>query len=369
MDNLFENVYKNKKVLVTGHTGFKGTWLSLWLKMMGADVIGYSLEPPFNPNMFEAIDLASGIKSIHGDIRDSESLEKVFEEHQPEIVFHLAAQSLVHRSYSEPKYTYETNVIGTLNVLEAVKKTPSVRVVVNVTSDKCYENKEWVFGYRENDPMGGYDPYSSSKGCAEILAASYRNSFFNPKDYDKHNVALASARAGNVIGGGDWSENRLVPDIIRALATDKPIVIRSPNSVRPWQSVLEPLSGYLLLASCMYDDGTKYSESWNFGPEYSEILPVEDIVKTMIDKWGNGKYIVENDSNLHEARLLKLDISKAISDLDWKPVYNIDETISELVEWYKEFYSNKFNLENFSEQQIQNYVDKAKDKNLDWCKI
>ena len=255
----FKNFYTNKKILITGHTGFKGSWLTLWLTELGAEVIGYSLEPPIKPSLFEVFNLKNRIIHIIGDIRDEEKLKDVFKEYKPEIIFHLAAQPLVRLSYQEPKLTYETNVIGTLNLFEGVKEMESVRVVINVTSDKCYENKEWVYGYRENDPMGGYDPYSSSKGCTELLTAAYRNSYFNPKDYGKtHQVSLASVRAGNVIGGGDWQVDRLVPDCVKALSKGETVKIRNPHAIRPWQHVLEPLSGYLFLAMRMWEEPTKY---------------------------------------------------------------------------------------------------------------
>ncbi|SNZ06187.1 CDP-glucose 4,6-dehydratase [Persephonella hydrogeniphila] len=369
MKYLFNKIYKNKKVLVTGHTGFKGSWLTLWLKHLGAKVIGYSLEPPTNPNLFEILNLEKEIIHIVGDIRDEKKLKKVFQEYKPEIVIHMAAQPLVRYSYINPKETYETNVIGTLNVFEAVKETESVKVVINVTSDKCYENKEWVYGYRENDPMGGYDPYSSSKGCAELLTSAYRNSFFNPKDYGKtHNVALASVRAGNVIGGGDWAEDRLIPDCIRALSKKETIYIRNPYAIRPWQHVLEPLSGYLWLGALMWQDPVKYSEGWNFGPNDEDILTVEEIVKEVIKIWGNGEYKVNSENKFHEARLLKLDISKAHSYLKWKPVYNAKTALQETINWYKTYFSDPKKICDFTHNQLLKYVDEAKNKKLIWTK-
>ena len=365
MDNYFKDVYKNKKVLVTGHTGFKGSWLSLWLLELGANVIGYSLEPPTQPNLFDSIKLKNKITHILGDVRDENHLFNVFKKYQPEFVFHLAAQPLVRLSYTEPKLTYETNVIGTINVLEAVRKTDSVRVCVVITTDKCYENKEWVYGYRETDSMGGYDPYSSSKACAELVVSAYRNSFFNSKDYDKiHNIALSSVRAGNVIGGGDWGEDRLIPDCVKTLSKNKIINIRNPQATRPWQYVLEPLSGYLLLGSKMYKDGKRYSSAWNFGPNDNDIITVEEIVKSVTKNWGNGDYKVDTSSQPHEAGLLKLDTSKARTFLGWKPIYNVCEAIKRTINWYKYFYKSveKEKLYKITVNDILDYI-KCLDKN------
>ena len=354
-----KDIYKNKKVLITGHTGFKGSWLSLWLLELGANVIGYSLEPPTHPNLFEALSLNKKLIHIIGDVRDEKKLSSVFKKYKPEFVFHLAAQPLVRLSYTEPKLTYETNIIGTINVLEAVRKTDSVRVCVVITTDKCYENKEWVYGYRETDPMGGYDPYSSSKACAELIVSAYRNSFFNPRDYDKiHNIALSSVRAGNVIGGGDWGEDRLIPDCIKTLSKNKIINIRNPQATRPWQYVLEPLSGYLLLGSKMYKDGKRYSSAWNFGPNDDDIITVEEIVKLVIQNWGNGYYKVDTSSQPHEAGLLKLDTSKACTFLGWKPVYNLCEAIKRTINWYKYFYKSvgKEKLYKITVNDISDYI-------------
>ncbi|ACO04056.1 MAG TPA: CDP-glucose 4,6-dehydratase [Persephonella sp.] len=369
MKNLFNNIYEGKRVLITGHTGFKGSWITLWLKHLGAEVIGYSLEPPTEPSLFETLQLDREIIHIIGDIRDENKLKEVFNKYQPDIVIHMAAQPLVRYSYINPKETYETNVIGTLNVFEAVKETDSVRVVINVTSDKCYENKEWVYGYRENDPMGGYDPYSSSKGCAELLTSAYRKSFFNPKDYGKtHHVALASVRAGNVIGGGDWAEDRLIPDCIRSLSKGETIHIRNPKATRPWQHVLEPLSGYLWLGALMWEEPVKYSEGWNFGPNDEDILTVEEIVKDVIKIWGDGDYTVNPDNKFHEARLLKLDISKAHSYLKWKPVYNARKALLETINWYKIYLSKSENIYDYTVKQLSEYVEKAQEKELIWTK-
>jgi len=341
MYNNFQSAYKGKKILITGHNGFKGSWLSLWLKELGADVIGYSLEPPTEPNLFGALSLNKKIIHIIGDVRDEKNLFSIFKKYKPEFVFHLAAQPLVRLSYTEPKLTYETNIMGTINVLEVVRKTNSVKVCIVITTDKCYENKEWIYGYREIDPMGGYDPYSSSKACAELVVSAYRNSFFNPKDYGKmHNVALSSARAGNVIGGGDWGEDRLIPDCVKTLSQNKIINIRNPQATRPWQYVLEPLNGYLLLGSKMYKDGAKYSSAWNFGPNDENIITVDELVKLVIKNWGSGIYKVDNYNYPHEADLLKLDISKARTFLGWNPIYNIYETIERTINWYKNFYND-----------------------------
>lgn len=361
MDKYLRGIYKNRSVLLTGHTGFKGGWLSVWLTELEAKVIGYSLPPLTNPNLFEAINLKDKIEHIIGDVRDEKYLVTAFEKYQPEFVFHLAAQPLVRFSYKEPKLTYETNIIGTVNLLEAVRKTKSVKVCVIVTSDKCYENKEWAYGYREIDPMGGYDPYSSSKGCAELITSAYKNSFFNPKDYGKsHQVSLSSVRAGNVIGGGDWGEDRLVADCVRAFSQNTTVVIRNPQATRPWQYVLEPLSGYLLLGALMYENGTKYSNGWNFGPNDESIISVENIVKGIIQHWGDANYCIDipDSTQPHEANFLKLDISKARALLDWKPVYNIYEAIERTIKWYKSFYGGE-NQEKMYErtiEEIRNYT-------------
>ena len=335
---MFSNVFKNKTVLVTGHTGFKGSWLCIWLKELGADLVGYALEPYTERDNFIVSGLEDRITHITGDVRDFQKLSKVFEEYQPEFVFHLAAQAIVRESYVNPKETYDINIGGTVNVLECCRLTDSVRVIVNVTSDKCYENKEWIWGYRENDPMGGYDPYSSSKGCSELVTAAYRKSFFNPDDFKRHKKSLASVRAGNVIGGGDWQKDRIIPDCIRALESNKPIGIRNPNATRPWQHVLEPLSGYLLLASKMYEEPQKFCGAWNFGPNYDSIIPVGEVAEKVVARWGNGSWIDLSDKNApHEAKLLSLDISKANSYLKWFPVWGIEKTIEKTVDWYKEY--------------------------------
>src|SRR3989338_2857486 len=288
MVDLFKGVFKNKKILITGHTGFKGSWLSLWLSELGANVIGYALKSPAEPSLFDVGFVKKRITSVEADIRDAEFLNSIFKQYQPEIVFHLAAQSLVRRSYKEPRNTYETNIMGTVNVFEACRNTPSVRAVVNVTSDKCYENCEQPAGYKECDPMGGYDPYSSSKGCSELITGAYIRSYFNPSEFKRHKIAVASARSGNVLGGGDWSEDRLIPDCIRSFSEKRPIVIRFPEAIRPWQHVLEPLFGYMLLARHLYEDGPEFSGSWNFGPDETDARPVKWIVDEVSRLWGDG---------------------------------------------------------------------------------
>ncbi|OGS95254.1 MAG: CDP-glucose 4,6-dehydratase [Gallionellales bacterium RIFCSPLOWO2_02_FULL_57_47] len=327
--------WAGKVVLLTGHTGFKGSWLSLWLQSVGAKVIGYALQPPTSPSLFVEARVAEGMTSIEGDVRDFSALSRVFEKYQPEIVIHLAAQALVRRSYADPIETYSTNVMGTVHLLEAARLAGSVRAIVNVTSDKCYENREWVWGYRENEPMGGYDPYSNSKGCAELVTASYRNSFFNPDNFAKHGVALASARAGNVIGGGDWAEDRLIPDIIRAIVQGQPVNIRNPHAIRPWQHVLEPLSGYLILAQKLYKDGAAYSESWNFGPNDEDAKPVSWIADCLTRTWGEGaSWVLDGGNHPHEAHYLKLDCSKAKTRLGWHPRWHLEETLEAIIDWH-----------------------------------
>ena len=300
--------------------------------------MGYALEPYTDRDNFIVTDLQGKVAHIIGDVRDFNEMKRVFNEYQPEFVFHLAAQAIVRESYINPKETYDINIGGTVNVLECCRITDSVRVVINVTSDKCYENKEWVWGYRENDPMGGYDPYSSSKGCSELLTAAYRNSFFNSIDFEKHGKSLSSVRAGNVIGGGDWQKDRIIPDCIRALENDKPIEIRSPRATRPWQHVLEPLSGYLLLASRMYEEPQKFCGAWNFGPNQDSIISVGEIADMIVAKWGGGSWVDKSDkSEPHEANLLSLDISKAKTYLKWSTIWDAETTIGKTVEWYREY--------------------------------
>jgi len=332
-----QDFWRGKRVLLTGHTGFKGSWLSLWLQSMGAKVVGYALAPPTNPNLFETAEVGKGMTSIIGDIRDLAKLQAVFTEHKPEIVFHMAAQPLVRYSYAEPVETYSTNVMGTVHLLEAVRNTPGVKAVVNITTDKCYENREWVWAYRENEPMGGYDPYSNSKGCAELVSAAYRSSFFNANSYSQHGVALATVRAGNVIGGGDWAQDRLIPDILAAFEQGKSVNIRNPNSIRPWQHVLEPLSGYLKLAERLYEHGASFAEGWNFGPNDEDAKPVGWIVEKMAGMWGdNAKWQIDSGEHPHEATYLKLDISKARSRLDWHPAMRLQDALKLIIDWSKQ---------------------------------
>ena len=352
---MFEQIYKNKKVLITGATGFKGTWLSIWLNKLGAEVIGYSLNPSTFPSMFDICNMENKITNIIGDIRDYANLLSIIEKYKPDMVFHLAAQPLVRQSYKEPIDTYSTNIMGTVNVLEAIRKSNSVKAVLVITTDKCYENKEWVYGYRENDHLGGHDPYSSSKGCAELVVSSYRNSFYN-----EEGIALASARAGNVIGGGDWAEDRLIPDFIRAVSEDRSIVIRNPLATRPWQHVTEPLSGYLKLGALMLHDKKKYSSAWNFGPRDTDVLSVEEILNLSIDCFGKGSIKLDEGISPHEANFLKLDISKAMSSLKWKPVYNANQAVNKTMNWYKTYYENKEkNMYEYTLKQIEQYENES----------
>ena len=347
--------WQGKKVLVTGHTGFKGSWLSLWLQAMGAEVIGYALAPPTNPSLFEVAEVGSGMTSLIGDIRDLDKLQAVFTEHQPEIVIHMAAQPLVRYSYQNPVETYSTNVMGTVNLLEAVRKTPGVKAVVNITTDKCYENREWAWGYRENEPMGGYDPYSNSKGCAELVSAAYRSSFFNADTYAEHGVALATVRAGNVIGGGDWAQDRLIPDILAAFEQNKLVDIRNPHAIRPWQHVMEPLRGYLTLAEQLYVQGSSFAEGWNFGPNDEDAKPVGWIVEQMAALWGNeAQWQIDTGTHPHEAHYLKLDISKARSRLDWHPALRLNDALKLIIDWSKQRQAG-VNLRQLTLAQINNY--------------
>ncbi len=328
--------WKGKRVFLTGHTGFKGSWMSLWLQEMGAVVKGYSLAPPTEPSLFVEADVALGMESQISDIRNYQALFNSIDAFKPEIVFHMAAQPLVRLSYDIPIDTYSTNVMGTVHLLEACRKVEGIKAIVNITSDKCYENQEWVWGYRENEPMGGYDPYSNSKGCAELVASSFRQSFFNPATYAQHGVGLASVRAGNVIGGGDWALDRLIPDILLAFQENRPVEIRSPHAIRPWQHVLEPLSGYLSIAEKLYTEGAEYSEAWNFGPNDRDAQPVQEIVETLSSNWGEGaSWFLSEGKHPHEAHYLKLDCSKAEMRLDWRPVWPLEDTLNKIVNWQK----------------------------------
>lgn len=346
--------YHKKKILLTGHTGFKGSWLLLWLTELGADVVGYSLPPPTQPNHFELARLKDKVVHIEGDIRNFENLLKVFTTHQPEIVFHLAAQPIVLRSFSEPKETFDTNVLGTTNVLEAIRHTHSVKAAVMVTSDKCYENKEWIWGYREHDHLGGTDPYSASKAMAELAIASYRDSFFSTRS--KRHCSLASVRAGNVIGGGDFSDFRLVPDTMKALLKKETILLRNPKSVRPWLHVLEPLHGYLQLATELTAQGHKYAEAWNFGPKEHCAISTQELVEHAISLWGDGSLVQSEEASSHkEMGLLRLNWDKAANHLGWTPRYNWKEAIHTTVDWFKA-YQGAVNMQEFGLQQIHQYM-------------
>ena len=354
------DLLKGRKVLVTGNTGFMGGWLSAWLLSSGAKVTGYSLDPPTDPSMFDVIGLKARMKCELGDINDLEHLKDAMQRSGAEVVFHLAAQPLVRRSYLEPILTFDTNVIGTAKVLEAVRGAPSVKACVCITSDKCYENREWVHGYRENDPMGGKDPYSASKGAAELAIASYRDSFFSLGSDGKPRVGVASARAGNIIGGGDWAEDRIVPDCMRALSARRSIQIRNPAAVRPWQHVLEPLAGYLQLASKLLTDPDHHSSAWNFGPRAEDHVPVSQLVQLILNQWGEGKTEVMSSANqLHEAGTLRLDCTKAHTELGWYPVLPLRESVRMTVEWYKEYQKEPSRLWDTTLRQIDEYLQKA----------
>lgn len=350
-----QNFWRGKRVFLTGHTGFKGGWLTLWLHQMGACVTGYALAAPTEPSLFESARVAEGITSLTGDIRDGTTLKDAMVDAQPEIVFHMAAQPLVRYSYDNPVETYSTNVMGVVHLLEAVRATRTVRAVVNVTSDKCYENKEWPWGYRESEPMGGYDPYSNSKGCAELITAAYRNSFFNCEKYAQHGVAIGSGRAGNVIGGGDWALDRLIPDMLRAIGQGQAVQIRNPHAIRPWQHVLEPLSGYLLLAEKLHTHGPQYAEGWNFGPHDIDAKPVEWIIETITREWGeHASWALDGQAHPHEATYLKLDCSKARARLRWRPRWDIGHTIKKIVEWHQA-YDRGADMRAVSLAQIDSY--------------
>ena len=348
--------WQGKRVFVTGHTGFKGSWLSLWLQEMGAIVKGFSLAPPTSPSLYVEANVSAGMSSIEGDIRDFLHLRQAIYEFKPEIVFHMAAQPLVRLSYDDPIDTYSTNVMGTVHLLEAVKQIGGVKAVVNITSDKCYENREWVWGYREDEAMGGYDPYSNSKGCAELVASSYRQSFFNKDKYDQHGCALASVRAGNVIGGGDWAADRLIPDMLQAFSKNNIVEIRSPHAIRPWQHVLEPLSGYLTVAEKLYDQGCAYAEGWNFGPRDEDAKPVEWIVEHLSALWGqDAQWQLSDGEHPHEAHYLKLDCSKAGMCLNWHPVWNLEQTLDKIVNWQKAWLSNQ-DMKQYTLNEIKEYM-------------
>ena len=347
VDYNYSNIYKNKTVLVTGHTGFKGSWLCAWLEKLGANVIGYSLEPNTNPNNYELLDI--NITSIIGDILDKDKLNSVFKRYKPQIVFHLAAQPLVRYSYQKPVETFETNIMGTINIFEACKNCDSIKAIINITSDKAYKNNEQKYGYKEDDPMGGYDPYSASKGCSELVTSSYRNSFFNDND-----ILLASCRAGNVIGGGDWAEDRLICDIFRAVNENKKVEIRNPNAIRPWQHVLDALSGYLLVGQKLLEGDKNAATAWNFGPNDKSSISVKEVLAYVKIYWNKADYIIKEDKiRLHETSLLRLDCSKAYIELKWNAQYDINQTFEKTVLWYKEFYENKNIITN---KQLDEYI-------------
>ena len=347
--------WRGKRVLLTGHTGFKGSWLALWLQSLGTEVTGYALQPPTVPSLFETAKVGDGMKSVIADIRDLPALQQAMADARPEVVIHMAAQPLVRLSYQNPVETYATNVMGTVHLLEAVRQTPGVKAVVNITTDKCYENREWVWSYRENEPMGGYDPYSNSKGCAELVSAAYRSSFFNAKEHAKHGVAIATVRAGNVIGGGDWAQDRLIPDILVAFEGKQAARIRNPHAIRPWQHVLEPLRGYLTLAERLYQHGPDYAEGWNFGPNDEDAKTVGWIVEQISALWGqDAAWQVDAGEHPHEAVYLKLDISKARSRLNWHPALNLKQALQLIVDW-SQARSSGADMQQFTLSQIQSY--------------
>ena len=347
--------WSGRRVFLTGHTGFKGGWLALWLASKGAIVRGYALDPCTEPNLFTEAKVGSVIEDIRGDIRDATTLEPALKDFAPEVVFHMAAQPLVRYSYEDPIGTYETNVIGTARVLDAIRRTPSVRAVVSVTTDKCYENKEWLWGYRETDPLGGYDPYSSSKACAEIVSAAYRSSYFHPSKLADHKVAVATGRAGNVIGGGDWSLDRLIPDLVRGFLANEPVLIRRPHAIRPWQHVMEPLLGYILLAEHLLTHDPKYATAFNFGPSEDDAQTVAWIVQRMTQQWGdNATWVLDEDPSPHEAGYLKLDASRARHELSWRPRLHLETALDWLVGWYKAWQSGA-DMHRFTLDQIAAY--------------
>ena len=352
-----KDFWAGKKVFLTGHTGFKGSWLSLWLHSMGAEVTGYSLSAPTTPSLFELGKLKNiFVESVSGDVTDFEALKKALDKANPEIVIHMAAQPLVRRSYQDPIQTYTTNVMGTVNIMEAARISGSVRVILNVTTDKCYENREWHWGYRENEPLGGYDPYSSSKACSELITSAYRQSFFQGAG-----IMVGTARAGNVIGGGDWAEDRLIPDLIKAFMKGEQIQIRNPEAVRPWQHVLEPLSGYLLLCQRLYEGGEEYAQAWNFGPRDSDAKPVEWIVNQMSDKWPyeHPGYQVVREDHIHEANMLKLDCSKSMNELNWAPRWTLDQALDATIQWALGYLQGR-NLQELCKEQIAAYQAESK---------
>nr|WP_050060733.1 CDP-glucose 4,6-dehydratase [Silvibacterium bohemicum] len=358
MENVV-NTWRGRRVFLTGHTGFKGGWLSLWLTKLGAQVRGYALEPLAQPSMFYASEVGKLVDDIRGNVLDKAHLEESMAEFAPEVVFHLAAQPLVRESYSDPLTTYATNVMGTATMLEAVRKTPSIRAVVSITTDKCYENREWVWPYRETDALGGYDPYSSSKACAEMVCAAYRSSFFPVDALDQHHVALATARAGNVIGGGDWSRDRLIPDLIEGFRTNQPVLIRRPASIRPWQHVLEPLHGYILLAERLLEAKPEFATSFNLGPSDDDAWPVDRVATKVAELWGPGSaWTQPDDPGAHEARYLRLDSSKARAELHWQPRLRIETALEWTVAWYRAWNDGQ-PMQEFTLKQISAYENRA----------
>jgi CDP-glucose 4,6-dehydratase len=349
------NFWKGRRVFLSGHSGFKGSWMSLWLESLEADVTAYALAPPTQPSLFEQAQVQKSVRSILGDIRDFDRFKKAIADSRPEVIIHMAAQTVVRRGYEDPIETYSTNVMGTVNLFEALRQLKHPCAVVNVTSDKCYENREWVWAYRENDAMGGHDPYSNSKGCAELVSSAFRDSFFAPEAYQSHGVALATARAGNVIGGGDWTANQLIPDLMRAFLAAESCLIRNPFATRPWQFVLEPLRGYLMLAEQLVKDPTAFASGWNFGPAEDDAKPVKWIADKLVDSWGDGaKWITDSAEHPHEANLLKLDVSKAKSYLKWRPLLPLDSALEWIVTWYRSFQEHA-DLGSLTRAQIKKY--------------
>ena len=352
---LNRSFWKARKVFLTGHTGFKGSWLSLWLDALGAETTGYALEAPTQPNLFEQAQVAGVIRSIYGDVRDFPRLKNAIADCRPDVIIHMAAQSVVRRGYEDPIETYSSNVMGTVHLFEAVRQLQCPCVIVNITSDKCYANQEWLWGYRENEPMGGRDPYSNSKGCTELVTTAYRGSFFPPESLECHGVAVASARAGNAIGGGDWTSHQLIPDLVRAFMSGTPCLIRNPLSIRPWQFVLEPLRGYLMLAERLTEDGARYASAWNFGPAESDTKPVSWIANRMVSEWGDGASWTQDDAvHPQESHFLKLDASKARTCLGWNSTLPLPEALSWIVEWYRAFESGS-DLGRLTRSQIEQY--------------
>jgi CDP-glucose 4,6-dehydratase len=366
MNNCFNDYYKGKKVLVTGHTGFKGSWLSLWLSELGANVVGYSAYLPSKPCNYEVIGLDKYVTNFEGDVRDYDGLKRVFDEVRPEVVFHLAAQPIVRHSYDEPKLTFDTNVGGTVNVLECIKQCDSVESSVIITSDKCYKNVEWLWGYREGDRLGGDDPYSASKGCAEIVIQSYCNSYFG----DNRKLNVASTRAGNVIGGGDWAKDRIVPDSVKSWSEGREVVLRNPNATRPWQHVLEPLSGYLCLGSVLGGESRLGGESFNFGPRADVIQSVGVLINTFKKHWEQANFVIKPDDSMRkESQLLKLCCDKALAQLNWEAILSFNETIEFTASWYRKYFENTDSMIEFSRSQIEKYSSLAKESGIQWAMI